>query len=107
MELIAKVQNIEADNVRVIQCDNENSEEKIFQVKSMSSEWYHELYLGDKYAFPTCTCKDWKKFLMPCKHGVAVFEHVPGVSWNSLGEIYTKSPFFSIDYEVFGLTKVT
>ena len=43
MELIAKVQNIEADNVRVIQRDNENSEEKIFQVKSMSSEWYHEL----------------------------------------------------------------
>ena len=38
MELIAKVQNIEADNVRVIQHDNENSEEKIFQVKSMSSE---------------------------------------------------------------------
>ena len=38
MELIAKVQNIEADNVREIQRDNENSEEKIFQVKSMSSE---------------------------------------------------------------------
>ena len=38
MELIAKVQNIEADNVRVIQRDNENSEEKIFQLKSMSSE---------------------------------------------------------------------
>ena len=38
MELIAKVQNIEADNVRVIQRDNENREEKIFQVKSMSSE---------------------------------------------------------------------
>ena len=38
MELIAKVQNIEADNVRVILRDNENSEEKIFQVKSMSSE---------------------------------------------------------------------
>ena len=44
---------------------------------------------------------------MPCKHGLAVFEHVPVVSWNSLGEIYTMSLFFSIDYEVFGLTKVT
>ena len=38
---------------------------------------------------------------------MVVFEHVPGVLWNSLGEIYTKSQFFSIDYEVFGLTKVT
>ena len=107
MELIAKVHNIEADNVRAIQRDNENSEEKMFQVKSMSSELYHEQYLGDKYAFPTCTCKDWKKFLMPRKHFLVVFEHVPGVLWNSLGEIYTKSQFFSIDYEVFGLTKVT
>ena len=107
MERIAKAQNIEADNVRAIQRDNENSEAKMFQIISMSSEGYHELYLGDKYAFPTCTCKDWKKFLMPCKHFLAVFEHVPGVPWNSLGEIYTKSPFFSIDYEVFGLTKAT
>ena len=107
MERIAKAQNIEADNVRAMQRDNENSEAKMFQIKSMSSEGYHELYLGDKYAFLTCTCKDCKKFLMPCKHFLAVLEHVPRVSWNSLGEIYTKTPFFSIDYEVFGLTKVT
>ena len=106
MERIARAQNIEADNVRQIQRDNENSEPKMFQGKSMSSEGYHELYLGDKYAFPTCTCKDWKKFLMPCKHFLVVLEHVPGVSWNSLGGIYAKSPFFSIDYEVFGLTNV-
>ena len=44
---------------------------------------------------------------MPCRHSLAVFEHIPGVSWNSFGEIYTKSSFFSIDYELFGLTKVT
>ena len=44
MELIAKVQNIEAHNVRAIQRDNENSEAKMFQIKSMSSEGYHELY---------------------------------------------------------------
>ena len=73
----------------------------------MSGEGYHVLYLGDKYAFPTCTCKGWEKFLIPCKHFLAVFEHVPGLSWNSLGGIYTKSPFFSIDYKAFGLTKVT
>ena len=44
---------------------------------------------------------------MTCKHFFAVFEHVPGMLWNSLGEIYTKSPFFSIDYKVCGLTKAT
>ena len=106
MERIVKAQNIEDDKVRQRQRDNENSQPKMFQVKSMSKEGYHELYVGDKYAFPNCTCKDWKKFLMPCKHFLAVFEHVPGVSWNSFGGIYTKSSFFSIDYEVFGLTNV-
>ena len=107
MERIAKARHIELDNVRAIQRDNKNSEAKMFHVNSMSSEGYHEVYLGDKYAFPTCPCKDWKKFLMPCKHFLAVFEHVLGVSRNSLGEIYTKSSFFSIYYEVFGLNKVT
>ena len=107
MERIAKAWHIELDNVRAIQRDNKNSEAKMFHVNSMSSEGYHEVYLGDKYAFPTCPCKDWKKFLMPCKHFLAVFEHVLGVSRNSLGEIYTKSSFFSIYYEVFGLNKVT
>ena len=35
MERIAKAQNIEANNVRAIPRDNENSEAKMFQVKSM------------------------------------------------------------------------
>ena len=48
MERIAKAQNIEADDVGEMQRDNENSEAKMFQVKSMSSEGYHEFYLDDK-----------------------------------------------------------
>ena len=43
------------------------------------------------------------KFLMPCKHFLAVFEHAQCVSWNSLSEIYTSSPFFTIDFDVFGI----
>ena len=69
----------------------------------MSKEGYHKVYLGDKHAFPTCTCKDWKKFLMLRKHFLAVFEHAQGVSWDSLSEIYTYSPFFTIDFDVFGI----
>ena len=40
---------------------------------------------------------------MPCKHFLALFEHKTGISWNSLRDIYRKSPYFNIDYEVFGL----
>ena len=56
-----------------------------------------------KHTFPTCTCKKLKKFLMPCKHFLAVFQHVQGVSWNSLSEIYTSLPLFTIDFDVFGI----
>ena len=69
----------------------------------MSKEGYHKLYLGDKHAFPTRMCKEWKKFLMPHKPFLAVFKHARGVSWNSLSEIYTSSPFFTIDFDVFGI----
>ena len=69
----------------------------------MSKEGYHKLYLGDKHAFSTCMCKEWKKFLMPRKHFLAVFKHAQGVSSNSLSEIYTSSPFFTIDFDVFGI----
>ena len=40
---------------------------------------------------------------MPRKHFLALFEHKTGICGNSLGDIYRKSPYFNIDYEVFGL----
>ena len=51
----------------------------------------------------TFQLQDWKKFLMPCKHFLAVFQHVQGVSWNSLSEIYTTLPLFTIEFDVFGI----
>ena len=32
-----------------------------------------------------------------------VLDAVQGVSWNSLSEIYTSSPFFMIDFDIFGI----
>ena len=32
-----------------------------------------------------------------------VVDAVQGVSWNSLSEIYTSSPFFMIDFDIFGI----
>ena len=102
LERIARVQNKTSEQVKEIESDVGFISRK-FQVKSMSKEGYHKICLGDKHALPTCTCKDWKKFLMPCKHFLAVFEHAEGVSWNSLSKIYTSSPFFTIDVYVFGV----
>ena len=102
LERIARVQNITSEQVKEIESDVGFISRK-FQVKSMSKEGYHKVCLGDKHALPPCTCKDWKKFLMPCKHFLAVFEHAQDVSCNSLSEIYTSSPFFTIDVYVFGI----
>ena len=34
---------------------------------------------------------------MPCKHLLAVLEHVEGFSWDTLPQTYRESPFFNLD----------
>ena len=96
LERINKVEQIDSNDIQVIERN------RLFKVESSSKEIFHQLDLGNKCSFPTCTCHDWKKHLMPCKHFLALFEHKTGISWNSLRDIYRKSPYFNIDYEVFG-----
>ena len=91
------MEQIDSNDIQVTETN------RLFKVKSSSKEIFHQLDLGDKYSFPTCTCHDWKKHLMPCKHFLALFEHKTGISWNSFGDIYRKSPYFNINYEVFRL----
>ena len=97
LERISKVEQIDLNDIQVIERN------RLFKVKSFSKEKFHQLDLGDKHSFPTCICHDWKKHLMSCKHFLAIFEHKIGISKNSLEDIYRKSPYFNIDYEVFGL----
>ena len=93
LERITKVEQIDSNDIQVIETNI------LFKVKNFSKETFHQLDLGDKYSFPTCTCHDWKKHLMPFKHFPALFEHKTGISRYSLGNVYRKSPC----YEVFGL----
>ena len=50
LERITKVEQIDSNNVQVIETN------RLFKVKSCSKEIFHQLNLGDKYSFPTCTC---------------------------------------------------
>ena len=97
LERISKVEQIDSNDIQVIERN------RLFKVKSSSKEIFHQLDLGDKYSFPTCTCHDWKKHLMLSKLFLALFEHKTGISWNSLGDIYRTSPYFNMDHEVFEL----
>ena len=97
LDRITKVEQINSNDIQVIETN------RLFKVKSCSKYIFHQSDLDDKHSFPTCTCHDWKKHLMPCNHFLDLFEHKTEICWNSFGDIYRKSPFFNIDYEVFGL----
>ena len=44
-----------------------------------------------------CSCKDWKKWHIPCKHFFAVFRWVPEWNWNSMPHEYRNSAYLSTD----------
>lgn len=48
---------------------------------------------------PSCSCKDWTRWHIPCKHFFAVFRVKPEWSWNTLPKQYTESAYLSTDNE--------
>ena len=48
---------------------------------------------------PSCTCKDWVRWQIPCKHFFAIFREVPEWSWQSLPAKYLQSAYLSTDNE--------
>ena len=51
---------------------------------------------------PHCSCKDWLRYNMPCKHMFAVFKHCSECSWDSLPETYKQSEYLSADFAMLG-----
>ena len=52
----------------------------------------HTVDLGRTSDKPSCTCLDWIKHHIPCKHMFAIFEHKADWSWNSLPQQYFSQP---------------
>jgi len=48
---------------------------------------------------PFCTCPDWIKWHIPCKHFFAVFRLYPFWGWYKLPQVYLESPYLSTDQE--------
>ncbi|XP_035699646.1 uncharacterized protein LOC118432224 [Branchiostoma floridae] len=79
-----------------------------FTVKSSSRQnTHHTTSFGINNSIPSCTCKDWQRFKLPCKHFCAVFHHVPGWGWHSLSPMYRDNPIFSLDERYLGHTPNT
>ncbi|XP_065886945.1 uncharacterized protein [Dysidea avara] len=63
-----------------------------FEVKG-SSEKRHTVFLED----PSCTCRDWTEWNLPCKHFFCIFVLYPQWNWDCLPDQYTKSAYLSTD----------
>ena len=63
-----------------------------FSVKG-SSGCSHTVSFGinSNNGSPSCSCRDWLQWHIPCKHFWTVFRFYPSWSWNSLPESYKSS----------------
>ena len=74
----------------------------LFSVKSASTTEVYVVSFGDCNIFPKCSCCDFKKYFLPCKHMFAIFHKFSDVSWANLPEWYRESPIMILDREIVG-----
>ena len=55
-----------------------------------SLEYVYTVNFDIELGIPSCSCSDWMKWQLPCKHFFALFRLVPEWSWESLPESYKK-----------------
>ena len=76
----------------------EGESEGCFNVTSQSGKVHH-VDLGVTSRAPSCTCMDWIRHHIPCKHFFSIFKHYTQWSWDSLPQTYLQSPHLSCDTE--------
>lgn len=90
LERQARAKKYDETNVR---CNPQNGTFTILK----QSKGSHTVNFGVDSSEPTCTCKDWKKWKIPCKHFFAVFNVKPEWGWNALPLSYLQSAYLSCD----------
>ena len=73
-------------------------EDGAFTVKG-SHDKAHTVSFGSKSDDPTpsCTCRDWVEWHIPCKHFWAIFRFYPDWNWERLPDSYKASAYLSSD----------
>ena len=72
----------------------------IFEINKSESKTYTVSFgfdANDK--MPYCTCPDWIKWHIPCKHFFTVFRLYPSWDWYKLPQKYLESAYLSTDQE--------
>ena len=70
-----------------------------FRIKSASGKQHTVKFVSDDN-MPQCTCKDWTRWHIPCKHFFAVFHYFPNWGWASLPKEYLENEYLSADSTV-------
>ena len=74
----------------------------IFKVLGSRSDWK----IID-FTVPSCNCKDWCTFHLPCKHFFAVFRVHPEFDWDRLPETYRQQPRLCLDFSRLSLPEAS
>ncbi|XP_078489944.1 uncharacterized protein LOC144746767 [Ciona intestinalis] len=90
MKRLNNASSIPTDDVTRVGCT-------VFKVRSSESLLEYEVYFGSESEFPKCSCPDFKKWFLPCKHMFAVFNKYDDVSWSSLPKWYSDSVYITLD----------
>ena len=70
----------------------------VFTVKGSSGKAYTVDF--GKTSKPSCSCLDWIKWKIPCKHFFAIFRLVPEWSWDALPSSYRNNPTISVSISI-------
>ena len=77
-----------------------DSEKGIFEVEKESGHRYEVNFgMDTTEEMPSCTCKDWLRHQLPCKHFFAVFQYRKKWQWEQLPSKYLKSAYLSMDVD--------
>ena len=53
--------------------------------------------IGDDKSFPSCSCKDWNYYKMPCVHIIAAIRSEGVIEWEKLSSLYMESVYCTVD----------
>ena len=71
----------------------------VFKVMGSSGKPY-TVDFGKTINKPSCSCLDWIKWQIPCKHFFSIFRLVPEWSWDALPSSYRNNPAISVSTSI-------
>lgn len=67
----------------------------VFEVEGKNQ--MYRVDFGTSTGMPSCTCRDWQSYHLPCKHFFGVFQNKEDWTWDKLPDTYLKSEYLALD----------